>query len=82
VRGAKKGDASSRARWKQARKVETPGEQRLHSTRDRGEGGKHGWLCERKPPQRRCQANGPGKKTHGRIIRGKPGVGRKAGGKL
>lgn len=36
VRGARKRDASLRARRKKARKVKSPGEQRLHSARNRG----------------------------------------------
>jgi hypothetical protein len=47
-----------------------------------GESGKHGWLCERKPSQRRCQAGRVDKEAHGRSVRGKPWAGHMAGERL
>jgi hypothetical protein len=47
-----------------------------------GESGKHGWPCERKPPERRSQADRADTKAHGWVARGKPRVGCKAGERL
>jgi hypothetical protein len=82
MRGAKWGDASSRDRQRKARKVKSPGEQRLHFTGNHGGERERGWPCEQKPPERRCQAEGFGRKAQGRINRGKPRVGRKVGERL
>jgi len=47
----------------------------------RAEGGMHGWLHERKPLKRQCQAGRFGREAQERIVSGKPGAGRGAGGK-